>query len=232
MNNLTSLIGSGLYAIPDAARLIDAAPREIRRWLYGYESRHGDGSRYAIPPLWRRQFADLEIDAVGFYDLLELRLVKVFRKHKVSLQSIRQAAGYARESFNVEFPFACKRFLTDGRGIFAYVLDETGDESLVDMVKRQNVFNEVVGPSLYAGIDFAPSGQALRWYPMERNRHVVLDPNVNFGSPTLAASGVTTATLLAAYKTEGKHMGRVAAIFSVPKKDVEYALRYEQLLAA
>lgn len=232
MGNMSGLIGEGLYSIPDAARLIGAQTKEIRRWLYGYETRHGDGSRYIVPPLWDRQLAEFGVDAVGFYDLLELRLVKAFRIHHVSLQAIRAAASYARESFDVEFPFTCRRFLTDGRGVFAYVLDATGDESLVDMVKRQNVFNEVVGPSLYSAIEFSPSGEALRWFPMERNKRVVIDPAVSFGSPSLSASGITTATIAAAYEAEGHDVSRVASIFDIPNKDVRYALRYEHSLAA
>jgi uncharacterized protein (DUF433 family) len=232
MGKLTDLIGGGLYSVSDAARLIGSSNQEIRRWLYGYETRHGDGSRYRVPPLWKRQLEDLDVDAVGFFDLLELRLVKAFRKHNVSLQAIRAASSYARESFQVEFPFTCRRFLTDGRSVFAYVHEATGDESLVDMVKRQNVFASVVESYLYSGIDFSPSGEALRWYPMGRNRHVVLDPEINFGSPVLSASGITTAAISASYEAESRDAKRVAALFDISRRDVEYAVRYEKSIAA
>jgi uncharacterized protein (DUF433 family) len=232
MGRLTNLVGKGLYSVPDAARLIGSSPQEVRRWLYGYKTRSKGVVSYEAPPLWKRQLSEIGVDAVGFSDLLELRLVKAFRLHKVSLQAIRAASAYARESFGIEFPFTCRRFLTDGRSVFAYVLEETGDESLVDMVKRQNVFTNVVESSLYAGIDFSESGNALRWYPMERNRHVVLDPEVSFGSPILTDSGIPTATIAASYKAELMDAGTVASIFEISKREVEYAVRYEHSLVS
>lgn len=232
MGKLANLVGKGLYSVPDAARLIGSSPQEVRRWLYGYETQRAGGETYEVPPLWKRQLSEIGVDAVGFYDLLELRLVKAFRRHDVSLQAIRAASTYARESFQIEFPFTCRQFLTDGRSVFAYVLEETGDESLVDMVKRQNVFTNVVESSLYAGIEFSTSGNALRWFPMERNRHVMLDPQVSFGSPILSSSGIPTAAIAASYKAELMDANKVASIFEVSKREVEYAVRYENSLAA
>jgi uncharacterized protein (DUF433 family) len=228
----TSIVGLGFYTVPEAARIIDASSNEVRRWLYGYESRYASGTRYRVPPLWQRQFDQEDIDGLGFLDLLELRLVKAFRSHYVSLQAIRAAAAYARQSFSVSHPFTCKQFLTDGRGVFSYVLNETGDESLVDMVKRQNVFNEVVGPSLYAGIQFSSHGEAQRWFPMDRNRHVVIDPAIAFGSPTLASSGITTLAVARSYAAENEDASRVASLFEITRKDVGYAVKYEKFLAA
>src|SRR5690348_1230939 len=104
------LIGVGVYSAPQAARLIHSRPNEIRRWLGGY---HGHS------PLWEPQLprtADGEL-RLGFLDLMELRFVRAFRKHGVSLQHIRQVLAKARDLIRSEHPLSTRRFKTDGKDI-------------------------------------------------------------------------------------------------------------------
>jgi len=47
------LIGTGIYTIPEAARLTQIAPQWIRRWLLGYHFRSAGQvreSRAVVPP--------------------------------------------------------------------------------------------------------------------------------------------------------------------------------------
>ena len=170
--------------------------------------------------------------ALGFHDLLEIRFVHAFRQHGISLQAIRSASQQAKELFDQAYPFTCKRFQTDGRSIFATVLSETGDESLLDLIKRQYAFEQVFKPSLYEGIDYTESEAAQRWYPVKRSKAIVLDPSRNFGKPVLTTTGIDTATIFGAYQTEGKDTKRVALLYETPTAAVEAAVHFEQRNAA
>ena len=173
------MIGTGLYTLTEAAAFTGIQARNINRWLFGYKAGNREYSA-----LWHPQLATqgLKVKAIGFHDLLEIRFVNAFRQHGVSLQAIRSAADHARELFRQRYPFTRKRFLTDGRSIFTEVFEETGDETLLDLVKRQYVFKQVVSPSLYSGIEY-DHDDAKRWFPMRNSRRIVLDPDRAFGKP-------------------------------------------------
>jgi uncharacterized protein (DUF433 family) len=221
------LIGLGIYTPAEAALYTGIAAKDIRRWMFGYTS---DGITH--PGLWTPELAFSEENLLGFHDLLEVRFVHAFRKHGVSLQAIRLASKQASEIFDQQYPFTCKRFQTDGRSIFATVFDETGDEAILDLVKRQYAFRQVIGPSLYEGIDYAGEGSAQRWYPVKRSKTIVLDPNRNFGKPVLTATGIDTAAIYQAYLSEDENLQRVAALYEIKPSAVQAAVAYEHGIAA
>ncbi len=222
------MIGTGLYTISEIAAFTQISAPQVRRWLRGYRAGH-----QTYPPLWASELNNsLLPQALGFHDLLEVRVVYAFRQYGVSLPTIRRACQHAREYFKRPYPLTCQRFLTDGRTVFAEILaqtDETEDTRLLDMVRKQYVFEKVMRPSLRAGIEYDAQGSAQRWFPVDRTRRIVLDPARNFGKPILTKSGVPTETLFAAYRVE-QDSRRVAAIYEAPIPDVEAAIRYEQQL--
>ncbi len=122
--------------------------------------------------------------------------------------------------------------MTDGRAVFAEILEQAGeteDTRLLDIARKQYVFEKVVRPSLYAGIEYDASGSAQRWFPVDCKQRIVLDPARNFGKPILTESGVPTEALFSAYRVE-QDSRRVAAIYEVSVADVDAAIRYEQQL--
>jgi uncharacterized protein (DUF433 family) len=222
------LIGVGIYTPAEAALYTGISAKDIRRWMFGYKA--ADGVQH--PGLWQPELDFAEERLLGFHDLLEIRFVHAFRKHGVSLQAIRTASQQAKEMFEQPYPFTCRRFQTDGRSIFATVLHETGDETILDLARRQFAFKQVIAPSLYEGIDYAEEGSAQRWYPVKRSKAVVLDPSINFGKPTLDSVGIDTSSIYHAYLAEDQSIRRVAALYEIKPAAVEAAVNYEHGIAA
>jgi len=224
---MMELTGIGLYTLAEAERLTGAARREIHRWLFGYRYR----DRFS-PPLWQTELSShQEIGRyLSFRDLLELRIVKAFVQYKVPLTVIRSAIRNAEQIFSTRYPFTTHRFLTDGRSVFYEALHEHGDVELTDLVRRQIVFEHIIRPELYAGIEFSKSGEATKWFPVKQSKRIVLDPNVSFGKPVIAKAGIKTEVLAASYAAE-KNKKVVAALYGVSVPDVEAALRYERMSA-
>lgn len=227
-----NLVGIGLYSFPEAAKLTGIESSRLRRWLHGY-SYHpkGEDAKRTATPLWESALFKEELDALSFGDLLEVRFVDVFRKHGVSMSTIRVAAQHARELFNTDYPFTNRRFRTDGRAVFAEAIRETGDVEMIDLGKKQYVFEKVVRPSLYTGIEFGEDELAKRWFPVANSRAVVLDPQIAFGKPIVTDVGIRTDVLYESFMVEqDKHT--VARIYEVPVSAVEQAVRFEQRQAA
>jgi|UPI0006460EB2 uncharacterized protein (DUF433 family) len=227
------LIGTGLYPLRQAARLVGQEVRNVRRWLKGYSWKYRSGRSYS-GPLWHTEYegADLPGERVlSFRDLLELRMVAEFATRGVDLKVIRATIEVAKEDFGSAYPLSNRRFLTDGKRIFMQAIEETtGDEKMVDVLRRQFVFANVIRESLFAGIVYE-DGHALRWYP-ERNKAVMLDPEIQFGTPTLAGIGIPTDTIYDAWLAEGKDRAAVARLYGITPAMVTKAVGFEQRLDA
>lgn len=157
-------------------------------------------------------------------------MVAQFVKHGVHLKVIRATIDAAASSFGSDYPLSNRLFLTDGKKIFLQAVeDSTGTKKLIDVVKRQFVFSDVIRPSLYAGIEY-DKGTARRWYPSQRTRAIVLDPEIQFGTPILADVGIPTDTIHDAWRAEGKDRNRVARLYDISPAMVSAAVAFEQRL--
>lgn len=230
--------GTGIYSLPEAARLIRVPARKMHRWLYGYahsKKAMCETSRSYSEPLWAPQLSkdDFDAEVIGFRDLLEVRFVAAFVEHGVPLVIVRRCLETARELLDVEYPMSSGAFKTDGRTIFAEAVERSRTEgSLLDLKSRQFAFRDIISPSLYAGIDYAGK-QAVKWFPEGRRSPIVLDPARQFGSPIIDDAGVPTGVLFSSYLAEGANaqaVGRTARIYDVPVRSVQAAVRFEENL--
>lgn len=224
------LLGVGIYSVRDASRITRVSDSRIRYWLNG-RIRVYKGRRRVTPPVWPGELPHIDdVLALSFLDLIEVRVVDKFRKLSVSWKTIRAASKRARELFETTHPFSTHRFKTDGRTIFTTIYDETHDGSLIDIVKRQYAFPNILLPYL-TNLDFDDDDRALRWWPMGKRRRVVIDPQRSFGQPIVSREGVPTTILASAVKAEGS-VDAVADWYDVDPRSVRDAVKYQEQLAA
>ncbi|MBN8185148.1 hypothetical protein JF540_00400 [Salipiger thiooxidans] len=214
-----SILGKGIYSPRQAARLIGGQPQEVLRWT------RGSGAR---EPLWHAYYQDLDdTTELNFSDLIELRVVKAFRKAGISLQAIRFAIEFATERFGLERPLSTLQFKTDGREILVDALER--DDCLISLSKKhpgQAVFSEIVQQSL-SDLEYE-AGQAIRWRPTG-SKYVVLDPRRQFGTPLLEEYGISTETLSREAREHGS-VSYISKIYDIPVRYVNDAIRYEEAL--
>jgi len=235
MESHPTLLGTGLYPLGRAARLVGEDARTVRRWLKGYSWTHG-GERHASGPLWATQYSNDDDlgggQVLSFRDLLELRTVARFVEQGVSLRVIRATIDVAREILG-DYPLHSRRFVTDGKKIFMEAIERVGEQpKLLDVRRRQFAIDAVIRPSLIEGIEYGRDSEAVRWYPMAKRRVIVLDPQIQFGEPIIAEAGIPTDTLAAAYAAEGEDAARVGRLFRVSPQAVKAAVAFEHRLAA
>lgn len=229
----------GIYTLAEAAHLVRVPTRSINQWLYGYDYTRKSADETVkkhVAPIWTPQY-DAEQwgeKVIGFRDLLELRVVREFIQHGVSVAVIRRCFENAKSTFNDSYPLTALRFATDGKTIFADAVRSEAVEEMMDLHKKQYVFGHIIKPSLYKGIEYdKKNAYAKRWYPEGKKHDIVIDPDRQFGKPIVADSGVPTAALFASYKAEGADKAAaamVARIFEIPIKSVSAAIRFEEHL--
>ena len=168
-----------------------------------------------------------------FQDMLELRCLRAFHDAGVTWHRIRRTAEYSRDRFNTDYPFSHRRFLTEGKDIFA--LTEEGLEQLSG--RGQNSFEEIIGPELFDPVEYNDVDLPVRWYPAvewgwdSNSRSVVVDPLRSFGSPVMADFGIPTQVLFDSYRAESNDSDRVARIYEIPVASVQIAVDFEQFMA-
>jgi uncharacterized protein (DUF433 family)/DNA-binding transcriptional MerR regulator len=208
------------YTISEAARILQIEnARKVRDWAIGSEK---------VPPVITRQYPESD-NELGFWDLLEVRFIKHFRKHNVSLQHIRQVARIARERLQSAHPFALSstKFVTDRKKIFMEVAKSEHDKDLEELVSGQKNMHAIIEQSLAKGIEFDPqTGLAKRWHPDPKKfSNIVLDPKIAHGRPSI--NGIPTEALFLNYKAEGFDIEAVSDWFEIQNEFVEEAVEYE-----
>ncbi|MDZ4684401.1 MAG: DUF433 domain-containing protein [Planctomycetaceae bacterium] len=221
MVDLAKYVGCGLYSLKDAARLLKVKPSTLRYW---------SGELHGAEGIVPRQLEDDRL--LTFAELMEFHFVKLFRDHEVSLQAIRKAAKAASKKFHTNYPFTVKQFNTDGRSIFVTLHSRETDKELIEDLQRgQLVFTKLIRP-FFKKLEFRGTTEAARFWPLQKQGRIVLDPNRRFGQPIDADTGVPTEALTRALKAgDGQSAADVARWFDIPVEAVRAAVRFERSLA-
>lgn len=223
-------INVGIYTVPEASRLSGVSKDRIRRWLRGYRS--GQRNKVYLP-LWKSQLPSIEHKvALGFLDLIEIKFVDAFLNAGVSWHVIHKVRERAKDIYDdTDHPFCTKQFVTDGRQIFRDLHAETGENCLVEIATNQAVFAEITKPFLKQ-LEFRDGTVLERWWPLGKDRNIVIDPRKNFGQPTIFREGIPTETLARSYEANTSSFEEVARWYEISPKSVQEAIEYEQSLAA
>lgn len=214
-----TILGEGVYSPREAARLIGSTPQEVLRWT------RGSGPN---EPLWHAYYQAIDdASELSFSDLIELRVVKAFRRAGLSLQSIRFAIGFAQEKFNVERPLSTLGFKTDGEEILTDALEKDGEYvSLSKKNPGQKVFSDIVDQSL-VDLEYEDDHVA-RWRPKFASG-VVIDPRRYFGDPLLDEFGISTRKLFEEF-VEFDDSSYLARVYEIPEQDIRNAIQFEKTL--
>jgi uncharacterized protein (DUF433 family) len=222
------LLNAGLYTVPEAARLTRISVGKVRRWLKGYDFRSGTSVRHS-DAVWQGEIKPIENKlALSFRDLLELRFVDAFIRAGVSWRTMRRAHSKAQAKLRTTHPFCSNRIFTDARSILLRQAEEDSDEALINLATDQAEFSRIVEP-FRKELEF--SGSDVTWWPLGKERHIVIDPKRNFGQPTVVRAGVPARVLARSVKTN-RSIATVSHWFEVSEQEVRDAVEFETRLAA
>jgi uncharacterized protein (DUF433 family) len=223
----SNLLNAGLYTVPDAARLTRINTGKIRRWLKGYDFKSGERIHHS-DAVWQGELKPIQNKlALSFRDLLELRFVDAFIRAGVSWRTMRRAHAKAQEELKTTHPFCSNRIFTDGRSILLRQGKEDSDQALINLANDQAEFARIV-EEFEEELEF--SGSDIIWYPLGKDRQIVIDPRRNFGQPTVTKSGVPSATLARSVKANSSQEV-VARWYEVHPDEVRDAVEFEESLA-
>ncbi len=218
---MATLLGQGVYSMPEVADLTGIPVQRVRAWFR-------QGRR--LPPLLGAADGPPAATATqSFLDLVEVLVAGQLRGTGVSMQSVRRVHRGLAEMMQEAHPFAHAQLLSDGRAVFWRAVDAVGREHLIDVDRRQHTIPDVVLPYLRQ-LDYDPSTHlAVRWKIAEG---VVVDPQLAFGQPVLVGTGLPAHAVAAAWEVNGRDAELVGAMFQLRARQVAQAIEFERRLAA
>lgn len=229
------LVGLGLYSASEAARIasyatnVKLASDTVRRWVNGYSFRRGDKQKFSDRIISSLISLD-DTYVLSFAEVVELLYIAAFKREGLSMKVIRRIHEIAKRELKSEHPFATRRFYTDGKNIlwelgrFDADIPDGRDHIIEDICSRHIVIEEVVRP-FFRKLDYINDIASAFW-PLGRDRSVLIDPRISFGRSVEKSSGVPTETLYSAHKA-GDSLETIADWFEAPFAGVQDAIEYE-----
>jgi uncharacterized protein (DUF433 family) len=217
-------LNSALYSCVEADHLAAVTPGTSKRWLGGYVYRSRGGQVVGQLPVTVYAQSHVE-EGPSFLDLVEVKAIGELKEAGFSLGKIREIVANCQQFMDVDRPLVRLKFLTDGRIIFV----EHGEDLLeVGRRKGQHAWFDFLAPFLKE-LDYEHD-LARRWYPLGKEKLVVVDPDYGYGFPVVKNSGVRTEIVLERFQV-GETIEEIAADFNIQPIEVQQALQFEARLA-
>ena len=141
--------------------------------------------------------------------------------HGFTLNQIRRIVEDRQDLLGVPRPLTTLKFKTDGYEIFV----NQGDALLgLDKKKGLRAWNQILEPFL-KDLDYT-GAFVSRWWPLGRDKPIVVDPDYGYGLPVVADSGVRTEIILERFQA-GDLKEQIAEDFNLDPIEVERALQFE-----
>lgn len=215
---------AGIYDVPEAARYIKGAlnadvvypvqSSKMIRWI-----RRG----IASPDLVNTPGRELLIE---FEDLISLRVVLALRAAGVKWRDVDRAEDWLRENTQARRPFATEALWTGQGHVFAELRQQLLSASSFGQLAL-DIMSDYLIP--VHGLTFDDETHvASSWEPTSG---VVLEPDVQFGSPCLKGTRIPTRTI-AGMVDAGDAEEWVAQAYGISSVEVRAACEWESRLRA
>ena len=216
-NNKTK-IGIGSFTVKAISDILNIKYDRVHRWVNIYwDGKLGKeyGQKYSWVTEGKR--------AVSFHTFVEFYIMMLFSEAGVKPLQVINAHKELSIIHNTPFPFAKKEILksirTDGKLIYR---DTNGNIITLDGSKQLNLDLIRI---FYANLEFDNEDLANRFYPLGKEKSILVDPKRKFGHPIFKNSNLFPEVLYQHYKA-GDSIDYLAAVYQVTKNEVIDAIKY------
>jgi hypothetical protein len=180
------------YTFPEAGAVLHQSTQKLRRWALGHDRTYKERKAHDDPLI--RIDGSQEPDGVplSFLNLIELRFLSSYRIG-ASLPAIRRALDYAAAQMHVDRPLLQLEFAAHGRELFLEYASGDGKQYFVNASRGGQLAWPQSLDFLMKSLDYDDvEHAAFRWWPLGKQRPILLDTRLNAGLPSTAQSGIRT----------------------------------------
>ena len=211
-------INNGIYTVTDVSKILRLPYQKVNYWVDKYwDSRLGEAleGKYS----W-------SIDntrAVSFHTLIEFYVFYHLGEVGVKPREVLKAHIELSKLFNTPFPFASKNILgsirTTGKKVF---LESVNGIISLDGIRQFNLdFIRI----FYKNLDFDNDLLATRFWPLGKDKSILIDPRRQFGQPVLGQTNIHPETIYNMFKA-GEPIEFLAFTYDLDQSIVRDAIEY------
>lgn len=212
-------IGTGIYTLPDLARILNLDYHKVQRLLNEYWDK-----RLAEEFSEKYSWTVGNSKAVSFHTLIEFYVFYQLKESGVSTQGILKAHKELSQIFNTPFPFA-KSEILDGINCFGKkIVFEINKDEIINLDSTKQLNLKFIKNFMHK-LEFDSNSLAMRLYPLGKKNSVIVDPKHQFGQPTIQGTNLFPETIYNLYKKkETKKF--IASSYDISVKQVNDAIDY------
>ena len=210
------ILGNGFYTVPDLALILQLPKKKVRRWLDDFYN-----ERLGKPYEGSYSWGQGRDKATNFLTLIEFYVFYQLREHKVSTYKILEAHENMTKELKTAYPFASYKLLVDGKEILYAVEDDTW----VHANKSRQIVIKEITEGFFKKIDFSANNLAERFWPLGKEREIVVDPHHQFGQPVIQGTNITAATIFSMYQS-GEPTSIIGILYDITEEQVNDAILF------
>ncbi len=212
-------IGQGIYPLSEIAKILQLPSQKVNRWIKKYwDGVLADfiGQSYS----WTADGSK----AVSFHTMIELYTFYNLSIQGVTNQNILKAHKWLANRINTNFPFAHQKVLkgidTDGKTLF---LEEKDKEQIITL-DGSNQLNFGFIRQFFKKVDFK-NELVNKFYPIGKDKHILCDPQRQFGHPVIDETNVYPETIFRLYQAD-EPIPFIAFTYDLSEQEVKHAIEY------
>ncbi len=211
-------LGLGIYTAAEIAQILRIPYKKVYTWMHKYwDGKLGEsyGEKYS----WQMHGTR----AVSFHTFVEFYVMMQFSEAGVKPKQVLQAHSELSEMYRTPFPYAQREVLEgircDGKHI--YLQNKQG----IIELNGTKQFNLDIIKLFFVKLEFGDDDLAARYWPLGRDKSIVIDPKRKFGSPVFKDRNIYPETFYSLYKA-GEPIDFIAHLYEVSKQMVMDAIEF------
>ncbi len=213
-------IGKGILAFPDVVKILGMPYRKVYAWMRRYfKGELGEAFKNTYV---REKYGTR---SVNFVTLIELHAMMHLADAGVRTQKVLEVREILSVLYGTPTPFAHKAVLegmhTKGKEVFWKTKNDT------ITLSGKKPFQSDIIRSLVKKLDFNEDLLASKYYPLGKERHIVMDPQRKFGYPVIGKTNIYPETLYYLHKGGESHE-LIAHLYNVQFAAIDAAIEYCQ----
>jgi uncharacterized protein (DUF433 family) len=217
-------LGEGIYLIKDISKILKLPYEKVYRWIVGYRGN-------SLNEDYNYVFGDDDNRAINFYSLIEFYTFFKLREKGVSTHDIKILHARLAIDLNTKYPFAkAQDYFVDKKKKRKKFVYYKYFDSLIRLDRKKQFSFDFIINDFLDKIEFDDSNFARRYFPIGKDRNVVVDPRKQFGQPTILGRSIKTQTIYSLHQG-GESAEDICTLYNVTLKDVEDVIYFHNQAA-
>lgn len=211
-------INTGFYTVAEIAHILHLPYYKVSRWINDYWD-DMLGKQFESKYSWEVNNSK----AVSFHTLVELYVMMQFSEAGVTTRQILSSHKELSKLYQTAFPFALKDVLqgihTDGNKIFL-----KKDDNIITLDGTMQLNLDFI-KIFFKKLDYDSDNLASRYWPLGKEKAILVDPKRKFGHPVLNETNIFPETI---YKLHvgGESVEYISYLYEISEKYIKDAIDY------